>query len=463
MPSAPDPAAAPDLTLLLAEDDEEMREMCRRVLADAGYRVIVARDGTEALGQLAESPIDLVVTDVRMPGAGGLDVLRRAMARDLRQPVILMTAFGTIEAAVEAMRLGAHYYITKPFDIDDLVEIVGSAARQVRQLREVQGTAQEGSFFPIVFRSAPMRDLLRLARDVAESNGSVVITGSSGTGKELLARGIHGMSPRRERPFVPVDCSAIPETLIESELFGHVRGAFTDAVAEKRGIIEQADGGTLFLDEVGNLSLAVQAKLLRFLQQRTLRRIGDPTERSVNVRVVSATNQDLRALVRTGAFREDLFYRLAVIPLAIPDLKDRREDIAPLVYHFIRKYRDDYRVEGIRPDALDLLVSYAWPGNVRQLENAIERAVILRKAGLIQARDLPEEIVAPRTAGPPAGVSLEELETRYIRDLLEECRGNQSQVARILGINRRTLYRKLRKLEEAGPVGQSVPGGRPPT
>ncbi|HEY3359289.1 MAG TPA: sigma-54 dependent transcriptional regulator [Polyangia bacterium] len=446
-PVAAAPADARDLTVLVAEDDDEMRELCRRVLDDAGYRVIGARDGTEALARLADSAVDLIVTDVRMPGPDGLDILRRAMAQSVRQPVILMTAFGTIEAAVEAMRQGAHYYITKPFDIDDLVAIVGSAAEQVRQLRAVQGSPRDDSFFPIVFRSAPMRDLLRVARDVAESQASVLITGSSGTGKEVLARAMHGMSPRRERPFVPLDCSAIPETLIESELFGHARGAFTDAVADKRGIIEQADGGTLFLDEIGNLALAVQAKLLRFLQERVLRRIGEGAERPVNVRVVSATNQDLRGLVRRGAFREDLYYRLAVIPLSIPDLRERREDIAPLVYHFIRKFNSEYRVDGIRPDALELLVGYAWPGNVRQLENAIERAVILRKAGLILARDLPEEIAQPRGPQRAAGISLEEMEQRYIQDLLQECRGNQSQVARILGINRRTLYRKLRKLE----------------
>jgi DNA-binding NtrC family response regulator len=291
-----------------------------------------------------------------------------------------------------------------------------------------------------------MADLLRVARDVAASNATVLITGSSGTGKELLARAIHRASRRSGGPFVPLDCSAIPEALMESEIFGHRRGAFTGAVDDRPGIIQQADRGTLFFDEVGNLALPVQSKLLRFLQERRFRRVGEVEERSVDVRVISATNQDLTALATRGLFRHDLYYRLSVIPLRLPDLADRREDIAPLVYHFVRKFNVGYQVEGVRADALDLLVDHAWPGNVRQLENAIERAVILRRAGLIQPRDLPEDILRAEGGAPPSGGrSLDELEKRYITQLLRECRGNQSRVARILGINRRTLYRKLQK------------------
>ena len=240
-----------------------------------------------------------------------------------------------------------------------------------------------------------------------------------------------------------VDCNAIPETLLESELFGHRRGSFTGATSDKRGLVEEAGEGTLFLDEIGNISPVVQAKLLRFLQERRFRRVGDTEERAANVRLISATNTDLNLAVEKGTFREDLFYRLSVIPLRIPDLKDRREDIAPLAYHFVRKFNTGYKIEGIRKDALELLLEYPWPGNVRQIENVIERAVILRKAGLIQPRDLPEEI-ASRTA-PPSAKSLEETEREYILQLLRECNGNQTQVSRILGINRRTLYRKLRK------------------
>jgi two-component system, NtrC family, response regulator AtoC len=439
---------APPIRVLVAEDDNEMRELLVRVLADEGYAVSAARDGSEAMAQIEEGAFDLVISDVRMPGPDGREVLRRAMARGLHQPVILMTAFGSIEAAVEAMRDGAYYYLAKPFDIDDLLEVVGGASARVREQRAFLQSEEDGggSPFPIVSRSAVMAELLRVARDVAASNATVLITGGSGTGKELLARAIHRASRRAGGPFVPLDCSAIPETLMESELFGHRRGAFTGAVDDRPGIIQQADRGTLFLDEVGNLALPVQSKLLRFLQERRFRRIGEAEEHSVDARVISATNQDLAALAARGSFRHDLYYRLSVIPLRLPDLGERREDIAPLVYHFIRKFNVGYQVEGVRADALDLLVDYGWPGNVRQLENAIERAVILRRAGLIQPRDLPEDILHSDGEAPPSGGrSLEELERRYIAQLLQECRGNQSRVARILGINRRTLYRKLQK------------------
>ena len=439
-------AEAP-IRVLVAEDDDEMRSLVARVHGEEGYAVLTARDGNEAARRLDEGDFDLVLSDVRMPGPDGMALLRRAMADRLHQPVILMTAFGSIETAVEAMREGAYYYLAKPFDIEDLLEIVGNAAARIREQRAFAAAdSGEGEpAFPIVFRSQAMAELLHLAREVAASGASVLITGSSGTGKELLARAIHRASRRASFPFVPVDCSAIPEPLMESELFGHRRGSFTGAISDKPGIIERADRGTLFLDEVGNLLVPIQAKLLRFLQERRFRRVGEVEERAVDVRLISATNQDLAGLAARGLFRPDLYYRLSVIPLRLPDLRDRRDDIAPLVYHFIRKFNSGYQVEGVRADALDLLVDYDWPGNVRQLENAVERAVILRRAGLIQPRDLPEEVLHGRAAAQPAGRSLEELEKRYIVQLLEQCDGNQSRVARILGINRRTLHRKLQK------------------
>ncbi len=443
------------IRVLVAEDDQQMVELLQRVLGEEGYQVTAVRDGAQALAKLEEQPsFDLVLTDLRMPGLDGMELLRRAMARQLRQPVILMTAFGTIDSAVQAMREGAYYYLAKPVHIEDLLEIVGSAADVVRQQRGAESAVPLGdpSFFPIVFRSASMAALLKMAHEVAASSASVLITGSSGTGKELLARAIHGLSPRASRPFVAVDCNAIPETLLESELFGHRRGSFTGATSDKRGLVEEASEGTLFLDEIGNISLVVQAKLLRFLQERRFRRVGDTDERQVNLRLISASNKDLREGVDRGDFREDLFYRLSVIPLRIPDLKERREDVAPLAYHFVRKFNSGYKIEGIRKDALELLLEYPWPGNVRQIENVIERAVILRKAGLIQPRDLPEEITA-RTA-QPSGKSLEETERDYILQLLRECGGNQTQVSRILGINRRTLYRKLRKYNEEPEDGE---------
>ncbi len=437
------------LRILVAEDDELMLDLLQRVLSEEGYEVTAVRDGAQALARL-EGPAqyDLLLTDLRMPGVDGMEVLRQAMARQLRQPVILMTAFASVESAVMAMREGAYHYLAKPVDLEDLLEVVAGAADRVRQQRAAEAAVapSDAAFFPIVFRSAPMAELLRVAREIAASAASVLLTGDSGTGKELLARAIHGLSPRAARPFVAVDCNAIPETLLESELFGHRRGAFTGATGDKRGLAEEADGGTLFLDEVGNLTAVVQAKLLRFLQERRFRPVGSTEERHVDVRVISASNRDLRSLVEKGSYREDLFYRLAVIPLRIPQLESRREDIAPLAYHFVRKFNAGYKIEGIRQDALELLLGYSWPGNVRQLENIIERAVILRKAGLIQPRDLPEEVTAG--GAKRSGKSLEETERDYILQLMREYSGNQSRVARILGINRRTLYRKLRKYNQ---------------
>ncbi len=442
------PSDPPPVRVLVAEDDAEMRRLVRRVLEDEGYEVVTAADGREAVAHLEGGGFDLVLSDVRMPGLDGMAVLRRAMALRLEQPVVLMTAFGSIASAVEAMREGAYHYLAKPFDLEELLEVVGAAAEQIRDRRALDA-ASPGALdpvFPIVFRSEVMAKLLTMARDVAASSASILVEGASGTGKELLARALHAQSRRRAGPFVAVDVSAIPAELLESELFGHRRGAFTGAVENKPGLVEQADGGSLFLDEVGNLSPAIQAKLLRFLQERRFRRVGEVGEREVDVRLVSASNRSLAALVATGAFRDDLFYRLSVITLELPPLAARPEDIALLAYHFLRRVNagSDYRVEGIRRDAMDLLVDYPWPGNVRQLENVIERAVILRKAGLLQPADLPPEIAAVNRTGPASGRSLEEVEKQHILELLAQCDGNQSRVARILGISRRTVYRKLK-------------------
>jgi len=441
-----DPRAeqAEPIRVLVAEDDVEMLELLGRLLQEEGYRVVAARDGHQALARIEEGGFDLVLSDVRMPGPDGMEILRRAMARRLHQPVILMTAFGSIGSAVEAMRAGAYHYLAKPFNLDELLELLRSAAEQIRQRRSLRAEAGDGAF-PIVFRSPAMSRLLAMVHEVAGSTASVLVTGASGTGKELLARAIHAASERRHGPFVPVDCGAIPEGLLESELFGHRRGAFTGAVADRAGIVETADSGTLFLDEVGNLPASMQAKLLRFLNDRRFRRVGEASERSVDVRVVSASNRDPAELTAEGRFRDDLYYRLAVFSLHIPSLAERREDIPPLVYHFIRRFNAEggYSVEGVRQDALDLVSDASWPGNVRQLENVTERAVILRKAGLIQPVDLPSELQAAAGAGP--GRTLEDLERQHILQLLEDCSGNRSRVARILGISRRTVYRKLRQ------------------
>ncbi len=440
----PDCELTAPVRVLVAEDDGGMRELLGRVLGEEGYEVISAGDGHQALARIDEGQFDLVLSDVRMPGPDGMELLGRSMARRLHQPVILMTGFGNISSAVEAMRAGAYHYLAKPFNLDELLEIVRGAADQIRQRRSLQGEVGDTAF-PVVFRSAAMARVLALVHEVAASSATVHVTGASGTGKELVARSIHAASERRRGPFVPVDCGAIPEGLLESEFFGHSRGAFTGAIADRPGIVETADGGTLFLDEVGNLPMAMQAKLLRFFNDRRYRRVGETRERSVDLRVVSASNRDLNELVAEGVFRDDLYYRLAVFSLNIPSLADRREDIPPLAYHFIRRFNTDcgYAVEGIRQDALDLLVDAPWPGNVRQLENVTERAVILRKAGLIQPVDLPPDMQLHGSS--EQGRTLDDLERQHIVQLFEECGGNQSRVARILGISRRTVYRKLRQ------------------
>jgi len=436
------------ITVLVAEDDAQMLELIDRVLSEEGYQVIGVSDGQQAIAHFETGDFDIVLTDIKMPGVDGMEVLARAVASRLDQPIILMTAFGSIASAVEAMQEGAFHYLAKPFDLDELLEVIDSAACQIRELKSIEALQMSASHavFPIVFRSSAMARLLAEAREVAETKATVLIVGQTGTGKELLAEAIHEMSARVGRAFVTLDSSAIPEALLESELFGHKKGSFTGAVTDKPGIIEEADCGTLFLDEVGNLALPVQAKLLRFLQNQRYRRVGEVKERSLDVRLISASNRDLRELVSRDVFRDDLFYRLSVITLEIPCLKDRREDIPPLVFHFVRKFNSasSYRVEGVRKDAMAILVDYSWPGNVLELENVLERAMILREAGLIAPCDLPDELRLVTDKSDMTERSLEEVERQHILDLLTQCDGNQSRVARILGISRRTVYRKLK-------------------
>ena len=434
------------VTILIAEDDLEMLELLDRVLQDEGFNVVQAKSGKEAISVIEAGQFDIVLTDLKMPGASGMDVLRIARAKYLYQPVILMTAFGTIDSAVNAMKEGAYSYIAKPFDIDDLILLLQEIASQVRlRKKALSFSAIEGerTVFPIVFRSDPFREVIDMINKVATSNASVLITGESGSGKELVAREIHRQSDRWEKPFIAIDANAIPETLLESELFGYVKGAFTGAGRDKIGIIEQANMGTLFLDEIGNLSIGIQSKLLRFLQERKIRRVGEAKEREVDIRLITATNRDLDEMIEDEDFREDLFYRLSVVNLKIPALRNRREDIPLLAYHFLRKFNDNFRVEGFRSEVLDMLTDFDWPGNVRQLENAIEHAVILRKAGLIEKTDLPNWLNLKETSESPRSRSLEIIEKNHILQVLEMCGGNKSRAAIVLGINRRTLARKL--------------------
>ena len=435
------------LVVAVAIAEETHRDQITGRLQANGHTVMTATSVNGLAVTLErEQAVDLVIADADFTG-GAAQVLEHLLdGKGFEPPLILASNRPTVTQAVQSMRAGAADYVALPVSSVELDRVVSVASVQARQLRSLRTSA--GSMdpsLPLVFQSAGMTELLGLVREIADSKASVLIQGASGTGKELLARSLHMLSARHEGPFVVVDSSAIPETLLESELFGYRRGAFTGADRDKPGIIESADGGTLFLDEVGNLSPQVQAKLLRFLQERTLRRVGDVHERSVDIRLLSASNRDIRAAAADGSFREDLYYRLSVFTLDVPPLRDRSDDIPVLAAHFIHRHNVEsgYRVDGIHPDAMEALVSYPWPGNVRQLENIVERAVILRRAGAIQLADLPDELVQD-TIGPQGAQSLHEIEREHVLRLLDECGGNKSQVARILGISRRTVYRKLK-------------------
>jgi two-component system, NtrC family, response regulator AtoC len=443
--------------ILVVDDDARMRELIVRVLAREGYTVRPMACGQEVLQALEEEPVDLVISDIRMPEMDGLTLLQEVKHVAPETSVLMMTAFGSIDTAVQAIKAGAYDYLTKPFKNDELIVVVRRAMEErhlraeVRALREEVNTKY--NFSNILGKSKPMLDLFALIKKVAASRSTVLIQGKSGTGKELVAKAIHYNSPRRARPLVTVNCSAIPKDLLESELFGHIKGAFTGAIANKRGLFEEADGGSLFLDEIGELSLELQVKLLRVIQERELKRVGDTRTISVDVRLIAATNRDLAQAIKEGLFREDLYYRLNVIPIVLPDLKDRAEDIPVLATHFLMKYAKeaDPPFEDIAKDAMRLLLEYDWPGNVRELENVIERAVILGHGPQIRPEDLPAQLRTHQTpalhqskAASPHRPTLEELQRDYIATILRETRWHQMQAAHILGIDRRTLYRKIR-------------------
>ena len=437
------------MRILVAEDDREMLELLDQVLSEEGYRVKAVSDGAAALKELETGNFDLVLTDIRMPHASGLNVLERARASYLHQPVILMTAFGSIESAVEAMKAGAYSYIPKPFDLDELLAQVGEVAHQVRLRHDISPAAIADGPFPIVFKSKAFQHVMDLVADVADSQATVLVTGESGTGKELVAREIHRRSTRKDEEFVAFNVTAIAENLVESELFGHLKGSFTGAVSDKIGLIQKAAGGTLFLDEVGDMSQAMQIKLLRFIQERRIRRVGSVNSDEVDVRLIAATNRNLSERIRQGSFREDLYYRLSVVNVYLPPLRERREDIVELAYHFLRRFNKNGQITGFAPEVLALLADYPWPGNVRQLENAMEYASLRRKQGTITKTDLPQWLGTDAENQPLDGRSLDAVERQHIEQVLADCQGNQSRAARILGINRRTLGRKLKQYEES--------------
>ena len=450
-------------TILVADDEAGMRESVSRALRREGFQVIAVDDGAAALDTLRRVAVDLLVADLRMPGLDGLELLRAAKLVAPDTEVIVLSGHGTVEEAVDAMKEGAWDFLTKPFDRAPLVRAVRQALERralVLENRRLQRQLDDlADADEMVGRSPAILELARLVRQVAPTTATALILGESGTGKELVARAIHRLSPRREKPFVRVNCAALPDTLLESELFGHEKGAFTGAVGRRQGRFELADGGTLLLDEVGDLSPLAQAKVLRVLQEGEFEPIGAMRTVKVDVRVVAATNQDLAALVREKRFREDLYYRLQVIALAVPPLRERREDIPLLAQHFLRRYatKNHRALQGFSEEALARLTGYPWPGNVRELEHSVERAVVLAQGPFVEARDLPETVVQTepsiRVVPIPIGMPLEEVEQRLIEETLRQTKGDKELAAKLLGIASRTIYRKLKERESPAEDG----------
>ena len=447
-----------DLTILIVEDERAQREMLRDFLLKAGHRAVEARNGAEAVDLVRRVKPDLAIVDYKMPGQNGLEVLGELKALDTELDVIMVTAYGTVETAVNAMKAGAMDYISKPVDLEELLLLVKRVCERrtlVRENEMLRQQLREKSITQdqIIFKSAKMAELINLAGRVADSKASVLIHGESGTGKELVARLIHTLSPRSRNPMVTVNCGALSESIIESELFGHEKGAFTGAHQKRSGRFEQADGGTLFLDEIGELSPAVQVKLLRFLQEGEFQRVGGNQTLRSDVRIISATHRNLGEDSQKGSFREDLLYRLNVILLEMPPLRDRREDIPVLVDHFLKKYASGNRkaVEGVSREAMDLLKQYAYPGNVRELENIIERAVVITRDTRITTRDLPfkaEDRISARELGAGKGALkevLEKMERRLVQEAMSAAEGHQTRAAETLGISERMLRYKLKK------------------
>jgi DNA-binding NtrC family response regulator len=437
--------------ILIVDDDEITCNLLEEVLSKEGYVVDKALNGREAIDKGENKPYDVVLTDIRMIDVDGMEVLRAYRQKSPDSIIIMMTAFGSIETAIRAIKEGAYDYVSKPFKLDEIKLTIRRALEQKRLLQENLFYRQElitkYKLENIVGRSPQMLQVYKTVARVAESRSTILIAGESGTGKELVARAIHFNSPRSSKSYVAVDCGSLAETLLESELFGHVRGAFTGAVTNKKGLFEEADNGTCFLDEVGDISLAMQAKLLRVIQEHEIKRVGGTETTKIDVRIIAATNKNLEELVAEKKFREDLFYRLNVVSIHLPPLRERLDDIPFLADHFLRKYaaENEKPVSRISAEVLDLLLRYQWPGNVRELENVIERAVTLSPHSLILPEDLPRRLrVEPSEISAtslPSQVSLTELEKIYIKKVLEETGGNKKRAADILGIDRRTLYR----------------------
>jgi two-component system response regulator HydG len=443
--------------ILVVDDEESHRIMLRAVLRDEGYEVAEAGDGVEAFRAVEREPFDLVLLDIRMANMDGIEALTEIRKISPLVPVLIMTAYASVKTAVTALKAGAFDYLTKPLDVEEL-KILVEKALELYHLREENLALKERlgdrfDFSRIIGRSRKMKELLDTLSLVAPTDATILILGESGTGKELVANSIHQNSPRASQPFIKVACAALPETLLESELFGHERGAFTGAIARREGRFQLAHRGTIFLDEVGEMSPTTQMKLLRVVQEKEFEPLGSPRTMKADVRIVAATNKDLEREVKEGRFREDLFYRLNVVSLSLPPLRERKEDIPALAAHFFATHREKNRkgLQAISGKAMDLLIRYDWPGNIRELENCIERAVIMARGEIIAPADLAPSIQALSTEREaqglafPSAISLQEVEKALILKTLEDTSGNRTRAAEILGINRRTLQNKLKE------------------
>ncbi len=448
--------------ILVVDDEYLIRWSLQQDLAKEGYEVLVAETGEEALRLVREAPPDLVLLDIHLPGMDGIQTLGKIKQADPEIVVIMITAYGMVDTAVSAMKLGAHDYINKPYNLEGVKISIRKGLEtnrlrgEVRRLRE----EQQGRYGPktVIAESGAMRQVMAMVDRVADSSATtVLLLGESGTGKDLIAKAIHYSGERVEKPFMAVNCASLPEQLLESELFGHERGAYTDAKGMKKGLFELADGGTLFLDEIGEMRMDLQAKLLRVIEDKSFRRVGGVKDIQVDVRIIAASNKDLDLERQQGRFRDDLYFRLKVVPITLAPLRERREDILPLAKHYLLRFNQELgkKISGISAEAEEALLRYPWPGNVRELKNVLERAILLESGERVEAQDLPPELLAPQGGEqaeeeetmdiPPSGVVLEKVEERLVRQALEKSRGNQTKAAQLLGISRDSMRYKMKK------------------
>lgn len=448
----------PEAKVLLVDDEAKIREILKLVLEKEGYQVHTSKNGSEALSALENEYFDVMITDLKMPKMDGLELMREIKQKGIKVNVVFITAYADIKDAVEAIKLGAFDYLEKNFKMEELLSVIKEAVKEQKMIGENESLkkklAEHSSFFGIIGESPKIKEIKDLIIKIANSQASVLLTGESGTGKEMFARAIHMCSKRKNKPFVAINCAALPQTLLESELFGYEKGAFTGALKQKKGKFEQANEGTIFLDEIGEMNIQTQSKLLRVLQEREYERVGGLETIKIDIRVITATNRDLEEAIKAGDFREDLYYRINVIPIHIPPLRERREDIPLLAEYFLKKFNVDYRknIELISMEVIDIFMEYDWPGNIRELKNVIERAVAIAEpdVDILMPHHLRPQLICPKKEKDlleiQDGLSLAEFEKYYIYNTLKKVNWNKSKAAQILGINRQTLYNKMREL-----------------